>query len=248
MKRTYPFLKDCEVIDMDDQDKTYEDTWTPNTFYTDETISRKPKIAIIGNAINTDRFKNLDITKKIPHSFIWMSSPDRGLEEVLNMWGLIRKVLPDATLRIFYGWEYFDTSLFIPAQREFKERIRELLNQDGVEWCGRVGQEQIALELAKTQCLLYPPHSFRETYGIAFLEAQAAGVINFYRMNGALGETIGTRGIPLSLESTPEQIVSKMVETLGDKEKCDKIISSGREYALQRSWDKQVGKVVELYG
>lgn len=245
LKRTYPFLQDAEVIDMDDQDKTFEDLWTPNVFYKEDICNKLPKMAIIGNGIDTERFKDLDLTKK-PNSFLWCSSPDRGLEEVLRYWKDIKRELPDATLRIFYGWNYFDTSLHIPAQREFKERIRVLLKQDGVEWCNRIGQVELAHEMAKAECMLYPPpHNFRETYGIAFLEAQAAGMIVFYRQNGALGETVGNRGIPLALNLTPEQIVETVVNGL--KNKNGKMLDKGRKYAMKRSWEKQADKFLKLF-
>ncbi len=242
LKRAYPFLKDCEVIDLDDQDKTYEDIWTPN-IYDDSPLTKKPQMVILGNAIDTERFKDLDI-KKTPHSFIWCSSADRGLEELLNMWPLIKKELPDATLKIFYGWEYFDRTLHIPQQREFKERIRMLIKQDGIEWKGRIGQEQLALELSQAQAMVYPPHSFRETYGIAFLEAQAAGCLVFYRQNGALGETVGNRGVPIPMDAKPEEIVKLIVDKIDNSYD---IIKLGREYSLQRSWSKQIEKLLRLY-
>ncbi len=245
LKRTYPFLKDCEVIDMDKNEKTYEDDAPTTPFYPDAEARKLPKMTIIGNGINTERFKKLN--KRKPHRFIWCSSPDRGLEEVLNLWPLIRKKLPDAELKIFYGWEYFDSTLHIPEQRAFKERIKKLIRQDGVEWCGRVGQKEIALELMKSSVMLYPPHHFRETYGITFLEAQAAGVICFYRENGALGETIGNRGISLKMNLTPEEIVKKITDTLGDEKLCYNIRERARKYALQRDWSKQTDKMLQLY-
>jgi len=107
---------------------------------------------------------------------------------------------------------------------------------------------QLANELAKSDVMLYPPpHGFRETYGIAFLEAQAAGVICFYRQNGALGETIGKRGVPLKLDATKEEIVSIIVSTLHNVEKCGKIRESGIDYAMKCSWEVQAEKLLEVY-
>lgn len=246
IKRVYPFLKNAEIIDLDDQDKTYEDTWTTGIYYPDDVANRVPKIAIIGDAIDTSRFQ-IQIGERVPYRFIWCSSPDRGLEELLNMWPLIKKEMPEATLKIFYGWEYFDTSLHIPAQREFKQRIRRLIDQDGVQWCGRVGQTQLSSELKQSDAMIYPPHPFRETYGIAFLEAQAAGVICFYRQNGALGETIGDRGVSLSMDSTPEQIVNIVKTTLADKEACDIIRTRAITYGMKRDWSDQADKIIALY-
>lgn len=246
IKRVYPFLKDAEIIDMEENEVTYDDTWTGGCFFEDASISKVPPIAIIGNGIDIERF---DITEeRIPRRFIWCSSPDRGLEEVLNMWPLIKKALPDAELKIFYGWNYFDSTLFIPEQRSFKERIRKLIRQDGVEWCGRVGQEEIARELCKADIMLYPPpHQFRETYGIAFLEAQAAGVLCFYRENGALGETIGNRGIPLPMDMEPEQVVSRIVEVISNEKLCNSLREGAKKYARKRTWGRQAEKILELY-
>lgn len=246
LKRSYPFLADAEVIDLDDQDKTYDDNWTPNVYYPDAKCAKLPRILIVGNGIEVEKFNRK--VEKVPHSFIWCSSPDRGLEELLNLWPMILKELPDATLKIFYGWNYFDSSLFIPGQREFKERIRTLVKQPGVKWCNRIGQDELAIELLKADCMLYPPpHQFRETYGIAFLEAQAAGVICFYRKNGALGETINDRGVPLEMDMKPEDIVATVTKTLKNKELCDTLREKGRAYGLQRTWDGQADKVLQFY-
>ena len=246
IKATYPFLKDAEIIDLDNNELTYNDCVAPEVWFADEKADHLPKLAIIGNGIDTERF---DISvKRIPHRFIWCSSPDRGLEQVLELWSMIRAEIPDAELKIFYGWEYFDHVLGIPSYREFKEKLRKLVDQPGVEWCGRVGQEQVAKELLKADIMLYPPpHDFRETYGIAFLEAQAAGVLCFYRKNGALGETIGDRGIPLELNATRAEIVRTIVEKMKDNTLCYNIRERAREYARKRTWGVQAGKFLELY-
>jgi len=112
------------------------------------------KTAEVGTSVDIlNSIKN--IGERISHRFIYCSSPDRGLEELLNLWPLIKKKLPDAELKIFYGWDYFNSRLGIPAYREYKERIRQLIKQDGVEWCGRVGQEQLAEELMKSDAMVY---------------------------------------------------------------------------------------------
>ena len=236
------------MIDLDKNEKTYDDLWTPNKFYEDEECTRLPKIAIIGDGLTASRFSKALKIQKTKHQFIWLSSPDRGLEQVLDCWKPIKEKLPDATLKIYYGWEYFNTTLHIPAQRTFKEKIRHLLEQDGVEWCGRIGQEQLAKELMKSEFLLYPPpHEFRETYGIAFLEAQAAGVICFYRKNGALGETVGNRGIPLDTDMTPEQIADTIASVANDRKRCGILKLEGHNYAMNRDWSAQTDKLLKLY-
>lgn len=247
IKRVYPWLKNAEVIDLDKNVKTYDDLWTAGVYYPDAVLDKLPKIAIIGNGIRTKSFKHPGGERHL-HRFIWASSPDRGLEQLLAMWSLIKKTWADAELKIFYGWEYFDKSLFLEGQRQIKEKLRKLIRQDGVKWCGRVGQYQLVEEMFQAGILLYPPpHDFRETYGIIFLEAQAAGVLCAYRQNGALGETIGTRGVPLKLDAKPEEIVEAIVKTLHDTERYAILKKRARKYAMSRDWSKQAEKVEELY-
>ena len=250
LKRTYPWLAECEELDLDWNTPSYEDNVTVGQFHADAKLVRKPILAIIGDGIDSKRFENLDLSQKKPHSFIWGSSPDRGLEQVLNLWPLIRQAWPDATIDIYYGWNYFDSSLGVSGQREFKARILELIKQEGVTWRGRIGQLQLAQEMARSQIWLYPPpHEFRETYCILAQELQAAGVVCFYRQNGALGETIGPlRGVPLTLDATPEQIVQRLVRVMSDPEEWQRLTIEGRRQALRQSWGEQTNKMLKLYG
>jgi hypothetical protein len=123
-----------------------------------------------------------------------------------------------------------------------------LIQQDGVFWRERISQPELAVELGKTEILLYPPpHQFRETYGIAFLEAQAAETLVFYRQNGALGETVADRGVPLPMDASQEHIIDMLVAKLDNSELCSTIKARGREYAMSRTWEKQALKMLRLY-
>ena len=244
LQRAYPWLLGCEVMVFDNNPQTYVDAWTPQVYESDLPLTHKPVLAVIGHGLDSERFTEGCFPPTKVHSFIWASSPDRGLEELLVMWPMIMDKWPNAELNIFYGWEYFNSSLGIPAQREFKERIRTLLEQPGVKWRGRVGQRDMAIEMQAAQYWLYPPHEFRETYCITALEAQAAGVLCFYRTNGALGETIGDRGIPIPMDATQEQIVSLVTD-----ENCDyaTMRQKAKQYALSRTWEGQAAKLLLLY-
>ncbi len=124
--------------------------------------------------------------------------------------------MPDATLRIFYGWNYYDIAYRGNSQMmQWKWKIIEKAKQPGIVFHGRVGQKQLAEEWLKSDIFLYPPpHDFRETSCISAMEAQAAGVLCFYRMNGALGETVGDRGIALPLDSKPEDIIQSLTSNI----------------------------------
>lgn len=139
----------------------------------------------IGNGIEPSRF--LGTEERDPNRFVYISSPDRGLERALAMWPFIRREYPEATLHVYYGWENYDR---LGRDPSFKNWVKQMAaDSGGVEWHGRYGQAALARELMKSSGLFYPgPHPFEETFCISALEAQAAGCVPVTRDNGALPE------------------------------------------------------------
>jgi len=244
MKKTYPFLQECEVVNFEQRLKTYEDSPDTTIFYPEAKLRHKPKFAIISDGINVERYA--EVAEKHKHRFIWASSADRGLEQVLQLWPMIRKEWKDAELHIFYGWVYFDKWYSNnPTMMGWRRKIMKLMRQDGVINHGRVGQAEMIKEWLKSDIWLYPPpHNFRETCCISAIEAQASRVLCYYRMNGALGETIGNRGHPIPLTATPQQIVAYILNTY---EKSDKIRKRAKEWALTQGWKEKARMFIDLY-
>lgn len=167
------------------------------------------KFTIIGNGIDPARFDGSE--ERDPNRFLYVSSPDRGLERALVMWPFIRKALPEAVLHVYYGWENYDRLGRDPA---FKFWCLDKAKQEGVEWHGRIGQRELAREMMRSGGLFYPgPHGFEETYCISVLEAQAAGCVPVTRDNGALPET-NCNGILLSTRyATVNDYIAGLRET-----------------------------------
>ena len=245
-KRVYPWLKDCDVIDSAGWRQTYTDFMSRDIFHPQGKCSKLPKLIILPDAILPERFTGI-ITERYPHRFIWASSPDRGLEELLLLWPKITELWKDAELKIFYGWEYFNSTLIYKEQRELKSRLLELIKQPGVEWCGRVNQQALAQEFMHSDIWLYPPHLFRETCCITALEAMASGVLCFYRPNGALGETVGNIGIVIPMDSKPDAIIQLLSTTLTNTELCATLRREGRDWAMQQTWQHRASKLLEVF-
>lgn len=120
------------------------------------------------------------------------------------------------------------------------------LKQDGVKWCGRVNQEELAKAMCRSEMWLYPPHPFRETCCITAMELQAAGVLCFYRKNGALGETIANRGIPIELNAKPEDIVKLIKDTMDNKTIVSSLRVEMKKWVKEQGWLDRANKL--LYG
>jgi glycosyltransferase involved in cell wall biosynthesis len=153
------------------------------------------KFMITRNGILPEHFPYTDKTERSPFSFIYASSPDRGLENVLDIWPDIRKKFPIAVFHIYYG---FDKSFNVgsnahPFFHQLKERIMkkiEELKNDGVFYHGRVSHMQVADAFLTASWWIYPCFNFGEISCINAMKAQASGCWPITTDCGALAETV----------------------------------------------------------
>lgn len=174
------------------------------------------KLSILRNGIirtglgGDNRFKGAKNgwAERKPH-VIFSSSPDRGLDKLLEVWPTIRQQVPDAELHVFYGWEVFDRAAALrPDLFAFKQmifgKVGELGGEaGGIFMRGRVGQDELHDAMVNARVWGYPTY-FKETSCIGAMEARAAGLPIVTSKLGALAETVGSHGILLSVPDTGE--------------------------------------------
>ena len=148
------------------------------------------KFEVIGNGFNPEDFAGSE--KRQSHTLIYTSSPDRGLEHLLDAWPEIRKNVPDAELKVYYGWGVFD-AVYKGDQKmmAWKESMLEKLKQPGIKVKGRVGHHEIARRMMQTDVYAYPCH-FEEIFCISAVKAQAAGCRVVTTNYAALTEVVRT--------------------------------------------------------
>jgi SAM-dependent methyltransferase len=171
------------------------------------------KMEIIGNFLLEHQFRVASPPARVPHRFIYASSPDRGLIPLLRMWPEIRRRLPDAELHIFYGWagaqKLSGVSLeWVTRYKKIRAEYLSLCHQPGITDHGRVNHTQNALELMKSAAYLYPGDDRPDNYGafgetgcLNAIKARAAGCVMVCTPASALLETAKcdwTQYVPLS--------------------------------------------------
>jgi glycosyltransferase involved in cell wall biosynthesis/tetratricopeptide (TPR) repeat protein len=137
---------------------------------------------------NPDRFARA--SARDPHAVIYNSSPDRGLEMLLDLWPLVRKEVPDASLQIFYG---FETWKKMGHNQDAAARIEAkmlALSEEGVVYKGRVRPQELANAMTAAGCWFYPNWTFPEVSCVAAMEAQLAGLVVVSSDFAALAETV----------------------------------------------------------
>jgi len=147
------------------------------------------QVLITANGIDPSHF-NIGLSRN-PLKCIYASSPDRGLDCLLDMWPKIREKVPEATLHIFYGFTrtYDKCHENDIRWKQMKERILKKLNQPGIFYRGMIGHKDLANEFLTSGTWLYPTE-FTEISCITAMKIQAAGVIPVCTNVAALDETV----------------------------------------------------------
>jgi glycosyltransferase involved in cell wall biosynthesis len=210
------------------------------------------KVGFVPNGIDLARFEGKEHRNRF--RCVYMSSPDRGLQNLLLMWPTIRKSLgDDAELHIFYGWESFARAAESGGShyRQFAQHVKRLGQQPGVEWCGRLGQRELALELLAADAWLYPT-SFLEVFCIAGLEAMAADLRIVTSACGNLPDLISDAGLCVpghaNTATYRRGFIGCAMGMLMDVSTRQEYTGRGPERAKGYTWNAAVEKWMALLG
>jgi glycosyltransferase involved in cell wall biosynthesis len=190
---------------------------------------------------------------------IYSSSPDRGLDRLLDYWPKVREIRPDAELDVYYG---FDTWTKMAEHNKnkamemtialFKERLASMEEQ-GVHLHGRVGQGDLAKAFLRSSMWIYPT-SFKETSCISAMEAQAAGLYIVTSRLAALIETVKFGCLvnpPNTRDGYEEEFmghVRNFLDRPGGEFGYPVLRSEAREWALRHlSWAEVAGRWEEMF-
>lgn len=154
------------------------------------------KLEQVRNGIDFEHYTANGSIPKRKRRVVYTSSPDRGLDILLELWPQIRKRVPRATLEFAYAPVYFEIAERDPVVAAHAQKIAELAKQPGVSSLGSLSQPAVAQLLRSSLVWAHPsfntPHNtpFFETSCIGAVEAQAAGCCVVASNWGALPETV----------------------------------------------------------
>ena len=175
------------------------------------------KVFLTSNGIPPIEFEWKGNQKRV----IYMSSPDRGLIYLLNIWPDVLKEVPDAQLHIFYGFDVFD-ALFHdnPGKMKWKMNLMKKMKEVGAIYHGRLGHNALHYEISRSGIWAYPT-DFTEISCISAMKAQACGAIPVVTNFGALTETV-KNGIKVDVDIQTEEGQQEYKEALINSLKNEK--------------------------
>lgn len=171
------------------------------------------KFYISSNGINVEMIEQVEkenIERK-PRKIIYASSPDRGLENLLDCLEEVKKQIPDLEAVWAYGWDNFDALRgHDPAAVEWKKTMQKRMKELGVKELGRIGKEELLREYMSSSVWAYPTN-FEEINCIVAQEAQASGCYPVTTGYAALDEVqrVGIKtGYPFNKEVFTKELIN----------------------------------------
>lgn len=208
----------------------------------------KDKVDVIGNGVDVNRFVDADLERSVNGPLIYSSSPDRGIQTLLNYWPEIRKIKEDAELHVYYGWTAIDKMIAAGhgALRVFKERVEAQLDilgreDGGIYWHNRIPRAELGEKMKEASFWAYPTN-FCETFCISAIEMQLAGVLPVTSKLAALEEVVGAPNLLVNGWPNNDQYKRDWLSTF-DKlihtpiEEVVEIRKIGKDHASKFTWD-----------
>ena len=193
-------------------------------------------ICSIDNALDIEGYTN-SLNNKIKGRIIWSSSPDRGLQLILDNWEKWKEKRSDLSLVICsppYSKDWFQTDI---------SKLKD------VQWLGSLSPKELRKQQSKSEYWIYAS-DYLETYCITALEMMLQKVKIITNGTGNIKSLIddGERGIMID-EIDPDLILEYLV---GDTQsrllsyKWNQMAENAYEWAKEQSWDNRVKEWIKL--
>lgn len=212
-----------------------------------------PKLKVHPNGIDLGRWAGLEQADQGDETpkFFYSSSPDRGLAGLLRAWPEIRRRIPNAELYVAYGAEgWLKGALWSHSKvAEDALAVANGLQQPGVKYLGKIGQDQLAEVQAGCHALLYPCNAIQptETGCITAVEAGASGSVMILSDEDCLGEEFGDCSKQIKVPFTTKDIADAVVEVWEDRALRESLIAKGSILAEERTWDRIAKGWIEMF-
>lgn len=200
----------------------------------------REKMVVTPNGVRLDDIEADMSYGNPPYEFIYSSSPDRGLNHLLDVWPRIIESWPGSKLHVCYGVENWVNIVAWThnMQSVVALDIMEKLNQPGVDYHGRIGQAKLHELQTQSDALLYPCDTMRptETGCITVVEASAAGAVPIITSCDCLGDEFRDTSSMIEMPYSDDLYFDEIVNTMANEHRYLEIETAAYEMALRRDW------------
>jgi glycosyltransferase involved in cell wall biosynthesis len=181
-----------------------------------------------------------------PYSLIYASSYDRGLYYMLKWgWPRIKAAIPQAELKIYYGWNVYDA---LKRPPEFKATMQALMKQPGIYEGGRISRKRLVQEKSRASIHWYTG-DFAEIDCITVRESAWVGTMPIVSEQipvfGEKPYCITIPGNPQTeeMQNLAAEVIIKLMQDPANMEK----IRQKCVVPPEESWDRVAEKWTEIF-
>jgi glycosyltransferase involved in cell wall biosynthesis len=212
-------------------------------------VARRVPRAVIPNGIRWSDYQ--DLPEGSEFRARWLGGDDapivlylgrlshkKGLDVLIRAFGIARRAIPDVRL-VIAG----------PDDEELQPTLEAIAAREGVTarvtFTGMLrGRERLAA-LAVARVWALPSHS--ENFGIAVLEAMAAGLPVIVSPGVNIAPEISAAEAGVVCEQTAEAFGAEIAALLRDDARCTVLGEQGRAFARQYDWDSVAPRLAAMY-
>ena len=250
--RTFVWAHDLQTNGVNNYD-SYEKMLCLSEFHRDYAYSTQgvpnEKVMLWRNGINPDHIAKAKAEKN-PLNIIWPSSPDRGLDRVIEIIRRARDMSGlDFKLSVFYGFDNMRAMGYGPAADVLEGQINE--NKNFVTYYGCVDKHTLYQHWWSSGLWVYPAN-FIETFCISALEALCTQTFPIVRDVGALKYTLkdaiaGNMAKMLDPDPITEDMLdfwAKEVINAYNEKSWERVVVDPAQY----SWESVAREFIERVG
>lgn len=201
---------------------------------------KKRKIFVVKGAVNTEAISNYLNSHKYPEDKKYLAvfqgrfHPQKGVEELVEIWKLVTQKIPDARLAMIGDG---------PLTEKVKERIKQLHLEDNIKLFGYLHDGDKKYSIFQNSKIVVHP-SFYDSGGMAILEAMSFGLpcVGFNLKSYSLYYPQGMLKVPIGDIKKFGQAVIKLCN---NNKLYLKIGSEAKKMVLENfSWEKRIDEIL----
>lgn len=187
--------------------------------------------AVVGNGVDTLKFRPLDVEKTYDAAFLGRIVNQKGIDTLLRAWSLVSKRQPSPRLILIGGGDRIELDYF-------RKIAREVGVLDLVEFRGFVSDEEVVRLLSASKLFVFP--SRREGFAQAVSQAMACGLCCVLSDIPSLRETYGEVAVFVPPDD-PEELANCISRMLDETEVRRGYGARSKQFVQKFDW----GMVVE---
>lgn len=194
------------------------------------------------NAVALDRYR-VDVSQlaKRPPRAYYASVPWRGLQQLVDLWPVVKGAVPEAELVVASSLKVYGIQEEDPKMTALYEQARSL---PGLVYRGSIAQRDLR-DVASTSRALAYPCVFPETSCIAAMEAMAAGAVVVSTTLGALPETAWRNPLIPVGENWGMAWAFELARVLVDNDYYVDIARQNLALSQYNSWDQVAARLLQ---